>query len=318
MGLTKKKIKTTLESNDLYKKVIHYLSNSRVPHTEVSFYVFSKALIARVDQNDLLQRSQAIAYSFSLAMLPFIIFFSTLLSYIPSDQVDVMFKIFREEMLPQYVYQAIEGPILDLSGRSRGGLLSFGFVGATYVATTGMRTLMNAFNSCYHLEDKRSLFKQFRVALNLTLLFLITLFISSFILISGKHLLEHLHEIGFLNNQFTIYSLLTLRVLLIVLLFFFNVSLIFRFAPSEVMKKRIFNPGSVVATTLSIVVSLLFGLYLDTFNSYDILYGSLGAIMGLMGWIFIIAMILLIGFQINTTIEEAQLWTESNPPEEFR
>lgn len=317
--MTKKDLKNKLEEQIIYRKVLYTLRSSRVPHTDVSFYTFILALIYRIDQNDLLQRGQAIAFSFSLAMLPFIIFFSTLISYIPSDQVNMMFKIFREEMLPQYVYQAIEGPIQDLSGRSRGGLLSFGFVGATYVATTGMRTLMNAFNSCYHLEDNRSIIEQFRIALNLTFLFLLTLFISSFILISGKHFLEHLHEIGFLNNEFTIYSLLTLRILLIIFIFFLNITLIFKYAPSEVMRHKIFNPGSLVATCLSIIVSLLFGVYLDTFNSYDILYGSLGAIMGMMGWIFTIAMILLIGFQINTTIEEARLWVENkNSPEKFK
>lgn len=316
--MTKKDLKNKIKEQDFYQKISHYLTSTRVPHTQVSFYTFIMALSLRIEQNDLLQRGQAIAFSFSLAMLPFILFFSTLLSYVPSSQVDMMFKIFREEMLPQYVYQAIEGPIQDLTGRSRGGLLSFGFLGATYVATTGMRTLMNAFNSCYHLKDNRSLFEQFRVALNLTILFLLTLFLSSFLLITGKHFLEHLHDIGFLNNQFTLYSLLTLRLFLIIFIFFLNITLIFKYAPSEVMKKRIFNPGSVVATTLSIAVSLLFGLYLDTFNSYDILYGSLGAIMGMMGWIYTIAMILLVGFQINTTIEEAQLWAKDNEPEEFR
>ncbi|NLR93197.1 YihY/virulence factor BrkB family protein [Flammeovirga agarivorans] len=316
--MTKKDLHKKLEDNELYKKIIEKLSTSRVPHTEVSFYTFGIALIHRVDQNDLLQRGQAIAFSFSLAMLPFIIFFSTLISYIPFESIDMMFKIFREEMLPEYVYQAIEGPIQDLSGRSRGGLLSFGFIGATYVATTGMRTLMNAFNSCYHLEDKRSLWKQFQVALNLTFLFIITLCLSSFLLISGKHLLEYLHDSGYLNNEITLYMLLSLRFLIVVGIFFFNITLIFRYAPSEILGNRVFTPGSIVATILSIIVSILFEIYLDTFNSYDILYGSLGAIMGLMGWIFTIAMILLIGFQINTTIEEAQIWSEANPPEEFR
>ncbi|OHX66895.1 YihY/virulence factor BrkB family protein [Flammeovirga pacifica] len=316
--MTKRKLHKKLKNSNQYQKLIGRLTASKVPHTEVSFYTFGKALIHRVDQNDLLQRGQAIGFSFSLAMLPFIIFFYTLISYIPFEQFDSMLQVFREEILPHYVYQAIEGPIQDLKGRSRGGFLSFGFIGATYVATTGMRTLMNAFNSCYHLEDKRSYIKQFQTALNLTLLFLMTLCASSVLLIWGKHSLEYLHDHDFLNNQFTIYSLLFLRFIIVVLMFFFNIVMIFRYAPSNQLKKKIFTPGSIVATSLSILVSTLFGIYLDTFNSYDILYGSLGAFMGMMGWVFTIAMILLIGFQINTTIEEAQLWSESNPPEEFR
>jgi membrane protein len=121
---------------------------------------------------------------------------------------------------------------------------------------------------------------------------------------------------GFLNRDFTFYALQFLTYLVIFLVFFVTISIIYYWAPAVHKKWKFVNVGSVTASLLTILISNLFSYYLSNFASYNRLYGTIGTFIALMVWLYLIALILIIGFEINASIDQA-LNTPKEPENKF-
>ncbi|MEH0158584.1 YihY/virulence factor BrkB family protein [Limibacter armeniacum] len=284
-------------------KVVGYLKSIRFKSLDVSLYTILYIFLKKLDEDDTLQRAQAVAFNFTLAVLPTIIFVFTLIPYLPIDNFDAMIFDFLDEMLPEYVTYAVNKVIVDIVSRPRGGLLSFGFFLAAFMATSGMRSLMDAFNSCTHSFEGRTIWKQYSIAFLLTAQLAFTMFSAIILLIYGKVILNALVEYGYVDTFFVYLLLHILRIIVITFMFFLNTALIYYLAPAIKVRWKLISPGSVIATTLGILTSSVFSYYLENFNTYNKLYGSIGAVIGVMFWILTVSYILLIGFQVNTTLD---------------
>jgi membrane protein len=92
------------------------------------------------------------------------------------------------------------------------------------------------------------------------------------------------------------------RWLVIVALFYFGIAFIYRYGVALKRKLPWLTPGATLATILSIISSLLFSFYVNAFNTYNQIYGSIGTIIVLMLWIQINCMVLMVGFELNASI----------------
>ena len=175
--------------------------------------------------------------------------------------------------------------LMILFNKPRGGLLSFGFITALFLATNGMIALMNAFDSCYRSnKKKRGFFKKRVIATFLTFLLASILFLTIVLLIVGRLILDAFTAFE-LMNKFYINLLDILRYVSCYFNVFMSNSVIFYLAPSVSRRWSFFSVGSVIATALSILISILFSFYIDNFGMYNKLYGSIGAMIGVMVWI---------------------------------
>lgn len=243
------------------------------------------------------------AFSFFLALFPALIFLFTLIPYLPIN-FDFLgeFKNSTENILPlqahKYLFEMIDGVV----AMDRAGLRSVGFVLAAFFSSTGMLTLMTGFDKTYPSFMKRGFFKKRLVAIYLTVL-ISTLFVVSLILIVfAKQFLDiglaHVHD-EFLNKLI----FMTLRFVVTFIIIYTGITSIYRWGPSMVKKVAYWNPGAMVATTLSIITSLLFAYFVNQFGRYNEIYGSIGALMVIMIWMQINAFIIIIGFELNASIE---------------
>lgn len=271
----------------------------------MSLYHVLKILWKKIITFDIDQRAASVSYSFLLAVFPGVIFLFTLIPFVPIDNLDALIMNFLRDAMPQGIYENTSNTIQDIVSRRRSDVLSFGFFFTVFAATNGMMALMRAFNMALQVREKRSYLKARFIALFLTLLLIVVLISAILVLIVGTIVLDFLFDKGLLNENFNFYLLQIVRYGGIFLIFYLGICAIYYFAPAVHKRLRFFNFGALISSVLGILVTNLFSFYLANFNSYNKLYGSIGTLIALMVWIYLVALILILGFEINISVRDA-------------
>lgn len=273
----------------------------------MSLYHVLKILWKKIITFDIDQRAASVSYSFLLAVFPGVIFLFTLIPFVPIDNLDGLIMNFLRDAMPQGIYENTSNTIQDIVSRRRSDVLSFGFFFTVFAATNGMMALMRAFNMALQVREKRSYLKARFIALFLTLLLIVVLISAILVLIVGTIIIDFLFSKGLLNENFNFYLLQIVRYGGIFLIFYLGICAIYYFAPAVHKRLRFFNFGALISSILGILVTNLFSFYLANFNSYNKLYGSIGTLIALMVWIYLVALILILGFEINISVRDALL-----------
>ena len=276
----------------------------------ISLYRFFNIFFFNIKDDEIMDRANGVSYNLILAIFPTIIFLFTLIPYVsnyyPEINRDSIMQ-FMGEIMPASMYEVASSTVLDIISNQRGGLLTFGFVFALFLATNGMLALMRAFNACYKTVDKRNAWRMRFTATGLTLMLSLVLFFAIVLLVVGQvainYVTVHLEDFSNLNlDSFTIYGLLVLRFAVIFIVFFFAISFIYYFGPAVHYNWKFFSVGSWIATLACLAVSYGFSYYVTNFGSYNKVYGSIGALIALMIWIQLLTVVLLFGYEINASL----------------
>lgn len=293
-----------LERFKIWRKFASILDKIIVGKHRTSFYDLLKIFLVSLTKDDILERAKAITYNFTLAIFPGIIFLFTLIPYIPIPNLGDTIMVFFEE-LDLVMIEQVRSTVEDIVSRPRGDLLSFGFIFTMFLATNGMLSLITNFNFFYKTKHTRGFFKNYIAAFVLTILLILILTVAMGLLIGGQIVLDFLLDIGVLNQDFLFIMIITLRFIILFIIFQLMISIIYYLGPSVEERWHFMNTGSVIATLLSIGASYLFSYYLTNFASYNKFYGSIGAVIAFMIWLYVLSVILLLGFVINVTIDRA-------------
>jgi membrane protein len=263
--------------------------------------------------DDILDRANGVAFNFILAIFPAVIFLFTMIPYIttfyPGINTESIMQ-FLGDQIPPSMFEVISPTLHDIISIQRGGLLSLGFFFSFYLSTNGMMALMRAFNACYRTIENRGAVKTRLIATALTMNMAIALLLASLLLIVGQLVLEyvmaHVPEFDWLDTgSFAVFLLFALRFLAVFIAFFLAISSIYYFGPAIHYNWRFFSIGSWLATLLSIAVSYGFSFYITNFGTYNKVYGSIGALIALMVLIQLLTIVLLVGYEVNTSIHDA-------------
>ena len=269
----------------------------------ISYYAVGEELWRRLRTNDLLEHAYGMAFNLTLAIFPAIIALFTLIPYIPIPALDQRIMTFLQEILPVGVYEVLAATIQDTLSTQRKGLLSLGFVSALYLATNGMLSLIKTFD-LFHKEgarSSRSYLKKRSIALLLTLLLALVLFCAVVLLIVGSQLLRYMLSQGLIAFSFRLHLILGLRLGTVGLLLFMAIACIYYVAPT--VRWPFFSLGAFCATLLSLTASFGFSHYVNNFANYNRLYGSIGIFIAVMVWLWLLAATLLIGFELNASVD---------------
>ena len=266
--------------------------------------VYDVALKFREEiQNDVLSiRASSISFYFILALFPSIIFFFSLIPYIPIRNFDIVLMNGLKSILPAGVYPILETTIRDIVSIQRGGLLSINFFLALFVASNGVKSMMRAFDKMNHTFKERTFWEKQWTAIRILFLICFQIILALLLIIKGKEFIIVVSKILNTQNVVTIYLLKFLRSLLIVFSFFNIIALIYYYGPSVKKRYRYFSVGASSATIISILMSLVFKFYTNYLNNFNSLYGSLGIVIVIMMLIYMNAMVLLFGFELNNSI----------------
>lgn len=287
------------------KRIIKFLQSIYLWDTTVSLYHVLRILWKKIITFDIDQRAASVSYSFLLAVFPGVLFLFTLIPFVPIENLDVLIMNFLRDAIPRGIYENTSNTIQDIVSRRRSDVLSFGFFFTVFAATNGMMALMRAFNMALKVREKRSYLKARFIALFLTLLLIVVLISAILVLIVGTIIIDFLFSKGLLNENFNFYLLQIVRYGGIFLIFYLGICAIYYFAPAVHKRLRFFNFGALIASVLSILITNLFSFYLANFSSYNKLYGSIGTLIALMVWVYLVALILILGFEINISVRDA-------------
>ena len=266
----------------------------------IPLYDVVRFFIQQVQKTSLNERAASIAFNLLMAIPPACIFLFTLIPFLPlKGLMNEMYDLIRDLIPGENNNASIIRFLRDFTSHRRNDLLSIGLIVALYFSSNAMIGIMRSFNKMEYIGFvTRNLLHERWVAIKLTLILYLIILLSVAALFARGVVLTWL---GIENKtiQIIIYNV---RWLVIVLLFFFNISFIFKHAPAVHKKWRLVNPGSILASFMMIVFTMMFSYYVANFGNYNKLYGSIGTIMFLMLLIFFNSLVLLIGFELNVSI----------------
>ena len=251
-------------------------------------------------------RASALSFSFFLALFPAIIFFFALIPYIPIDGFQDTLLSMLKNILPKDAYQATLSTLEDIIKRQHGSLLSLGFIAALFFSTSGITSIISAFNESFHVAETRSYIKQRIIAVFLVFILSFLIIISITLIIAGTAILDYLFKNGYVQKDLIYYTLILGKWIVVIALFFFIISFLYYLAPVKHIRFRFISAGSTLATILFVITSTGFNYYISNFSQYNKLYGSIGALIIILMWIYINAFVLLIGFELNVSIMNAK------------
>jgi membrane protein len=265
-------------------------------------YTVATFFFQEIAREALLNKASSLSYNFLLAIFPGIIFLFTLIPYIPVENFQEQLLSFIALLLPDDAYTAIQSTVEDIVTKQNSGLLSFGFLAAIIFATNGIHSLMLAFNKSSLVVESRSWFKQRMVAVFLSMMVVIALTVGMTILTVSGYIFSYLKDdLGLLEGYWIHIATIT-RWLILIGIYFFTVSFLYKYGPSAARKWKLFSPGATLATILAILTMWGFAYYINHFNTYNKLYGSIGTLIVIMVWLYLNSLILLIGFELNASI----------------
>jgi membrane protein len=255
-----------------------------------------------INTDDVYGASAQLAYYFLLALFPMLIFLTSLVGFLPEAQESIFNGL--SEIFPSQAMNIVNETMRDIVINRSGKLLSFGILGTIWAASGGVAALMGTLNQAYQVKEWRSFWKVRLIAIGLTMML-------SFLIISGTVLIMFVDKFSMwlaallgMGELFALFwgvaeYLLGLSLLLI------GIEVIYYFAPNIKLRWSLVTPGGLFAIAALIASSHLFSLYLRYAPSYSVTYGSLGAVLVLMLWLYLMGMALLIGGEINSVIRDA-------------
>lgn len=247
-------------------------------------------------------RASSIAYSFFLALFPFLLFLLNLIPYIPIEGFQTRFLIFMEALLPAQTTEFFYPIIADIAVNPRAGLLSFVFFLSLFLSANGVNTIFSAFEHSYHITINRNFFRQYLVAIVVSVFLALLLLTSVGIILYGEYIINDLQSRAYIDNN--VFWISFFQFLVFLVMVYVIIATLYYFGTKEWRQSKFFSVGAVTTTVLFVLTTYLFGVYINNFSNYNELYGSIGALLILMLYIWINANLLLLGFELNVSLKQ--------------
>ena len=292
-------IEAKLERIPLLRNLVRALKKIKLPWLAgLSLYDLLELYGLGIVESALTYHASAIAFSFFMALFPFALFILNLIPFIPIEDFQEDFLMFVKEGVPPNTYDAIYKIISDILNNSDSGLLSSGFLLSIFLMANGLNGILGGFQTSRHVLVKRGFIRQFIVALAMSLLLSLLLIVT----VSTIVVFEVIIQKTVFSDQ--VQLIVLGRYAFVILMILITTSILFKFGTKHSKKRPFISIGSVFTTILIILDSYLFGIWVIKFSQYNELYGSIGTLLVLMFYIWINCMILLLGFELNGTINK--------------
>ena len=301
----KKKI---FEKFPLLRWIINFIKSIKLPGlTGLSLYDLLEMYILGIIHGTLTIRASAIAFSFFMAIFPFLLFILILIPYIPIDGFQNDFLSVLNTTLPPTTSDFFNNNIFDnINNQSTGGLLSSVFIVSMFLMANGVNAIFSGFQNSYHQQLNRNFINQYIHAIGVSLLLVVILLLTiaglGFIEIYVVHPIYE--NLDFLDSSSELVWLNILKFLFFSLMIYIGISVLYYFGNSKLERTSFYSIGALLTMILVILNSFLFSVYIDNFSSYNQLYGSIGALVVLMFYLWLNAIILILGFELNTSLQK--------------
>ena len=295
--------KDKLKSSTAYITLVKLSKKIVLPGFEgVPLFEVVEFFIKSLRNGALGTKSTSLAFKFFLAIFPGLLFLITLIPYIPVPNFQNLLLQLLKDLMPTAAFQATQDTFVDLVKNKQGGLLSFGFLFALYLATDGVYAMMSSFNESMHKTEQRPAFKIRLISLMLVGIITLLLTVSISLIVISTWLFDYLQAHQIITDNFSLFLLVVGKWIILLGLLFSAISFLYYFGPSGTVKFKFISAGSSLATLFIILVSLGFAFYVNNFASYNKLYGSIGTVIVVMLLINVNVFVILLGYELNNSI----------------
>ncbi len=268
---------------------------------------FGKHLWTKVNADDVLNRAAILSFYFLLALFPLLLFLTALLGYFADAGTELRHNLltYLRAIVPVSASDLINTTVDEISQKSSGGKLSFGLLTSLWFASSGMGAIIEGLNVAYDVKETRAWWKRTLLAILLTIALAVLIITALALMFYGSRIAEEIaNRYGFGAAFTAVWTVM--RWLFVLFFVFLAFQLIYYFAPDlHEQQLRWLTPGAAVGVILWLLVSFLFGSYLNVYNTYSVVYGSLGAVIILLLWFYLTGVTILIGGEVNALIEQA-------------
>ena len=271
----------------------------------VSAKQFVRDLYQAIIDDNVFSGAAALGFYLTLAIFPAIIAIMSVIPYLPIAKVDQAIMDLLGQALPAEAFEMVSRVVNQALSERRGRLLSFSLLLTLWAASTGMYAIMKQLNITYDVKEARSFVRARATALGLSLLFGVLVLGAFSLVVLGGIIQDWIgNRFGFTGALLTFFAVF--RWVIIVAALLLGLAIIYRFAPNVERTFALLTPGSVFGVTMLIVSSLGFSFYTRNFAAYGAIYGSIGAVIILMLWLYIAGLVILVGSEINGLLERAR------------
>ena len=308
-------IEAKLDKIPVVNWLVSLLKKVKLPAFEgLSLYDLAEMYILGIVQGALSSRASSIAFSLFMALFPLLIFLVSLVPVIVpyasvgNENFDAQFLLFLESFLPSATSEYFGDIYQQIKDQKSGGVLSSAFFISIFLMANGVNAIFGGFENSYHVKLTRNFIRQYAYALMVGLILSVLLIIGAAIYVYFEfYILDYLSEWAAKSNGFNlsendIIGAQIGKVLFFVNLSYFTTAILYYFGTSEGKQAKFFSVGALMTTILFVLTSYLFGVYVEKFARYNELYGALGGLLILMVFIWLNSNILLLGFELNASL----------------
>jgi len=300
-----KPVEDKLDKIPIINLVVRFFKQIKLPGLEgLSFYDLIELYITGIVKGALTTRASAIAFSFFMALFPFLLFILIVIPLIPIDDFKIEFLNFLNSFLPPTTSDFFFKNIFEnIEDSQRGGLISTVFLASVFLMANGISAVFSGFENSYHEQLTRNVIRQYLyalgVALILAFLSILTVVVLGYFQI---YVIGNLENYGILEKENNQFWFLIAKYIFFVIMVYLATAILYYFGTTEGKASKFFSVGALFTTILIILSSYLFGVYIENFSQYNKLYGSIGALLILMFYLWLNSNILLLGYELNASL----------------
>lgn len=308
-------IEAKLDKIPIINWLVAFLKKVKLPAFEgLSLYDLIEMYILGIVQGALSSRASSIAFSLFMALFPLLIFLVTLVPFIipyasvGNENFDAQFLLFLESFLPSATSEYFGIIYQQIKDQKSGGILSSAFFISIFLMANGVNAIFGGFENSYHVDLTRNFLRQYAYALMVGLILSILLIFGAAAYVYFEfYIVDYLSEWaaktrGYDLTENDIVGAQIGKILFFVILSYFTTAILYYFGTAEGKKAKFFSVGALMTTILFLLTSYLFGVYVEKFARYNELYGALGGLLILMVFIWLNSNILLLGFELNASL----------------
>jgi len=313
-----KVIEDKLERIPIIKHLARYAKKVTLPGLEgLTLYDLLEIYVYGIIKGTFTTRAGSIAFSFFMALFPFLLF---ILNLIPFDWFIDNFQTrllnyLNTLLLPQ-THELFDRVFYDIANTPRTGLLSFMFILSVFLMTNGINAIFTGFESSWHTNYRRSILRQYFMALGVALIIAFLLLATVILTIYLTYIIEDLTALGIFSNRILWAEIG--RYGTFVVMIYNAVAILYYFGTKESRDARYFSVGAFFTTILILLFTYFFSIYIKNIASYNKLYGSIGALVISMVYIWLNSNILLLGFELNGAIIQLRKNNKNNEKDNSR
>ena len=280
-------------------------------HQPLSYRELFRRTIRETIADDAPGLAAELAYYFFLALFPALLGLLALASFFPLHNLTGEVTAMLEPVAPDAVIGIITQQMTRLANGDRSGLLSLGVAGALWSSSSAVTAVIDAMNRAYDIEESRSWLRVRVTSILLTLALALLVLIALVLVLAGPEMAEFVGRLG--AGGFVAWTWKILQWPLVFLLVTTAISLVYYFGPNADQEWVWVTPGSILASALWLIGSLGFRAYVVNFGAYETTYGTVGGIIVLLTWFYVLGFVIVVGAEMNAEIEHASPWGRDRP-----